>query len=557
MAYKGYEQLDTVNTKFFGKTAVFLVFLLAIIQKTITYVRYEVVNGSRIEVVDKPEYAMVWLSFLFIFLYFLLFYIKKHSFLKQTTTMLLAVVVCVEAFASTTINWVGEINDGGWASRGGYRAYVDKLEGATDEIYENDDGLFRMEHTIFRKNNDNLVANIKGISEFTSTFNQSSINFLRSLGIYTDGQTTKYINSNIFLDSLLGIKYIIGSYQDDTNGSFPGYNSVPSLYNSTNKDNGLVVYENPYALPLAFFADSEIKDYFIDGNEHSYLERINSLYSAVLGEDASIFDTCEYTVVKNSLQSYQVTEHGYTEFRKYSSQDSAYFTLVVTAERDGDIFMHLPSPWTTAATLSVNDVEFTNTLFQGENTGTVNLGYFEAGDTVRVKLSFSHHRLCIWESDYLFVQVNEEGFKNATDKLKAKGLQVESFSDSKIEGTITSDKNGSVYTTIPYDSCWKVYVDGERVETYMLTDAMLGFDISKGTHSVELKYVFSPFYTGLAVGMAGLMIFIGLCILDKKFGRRVSVPATEPIKEGAGEEETNTDSDNSHNESEEKNDLPS
>ena len=46
--------------------------------------------------------------------------------------------------------------------------------------------------------------------------------------------------------------------------------------------------------------------------------------------------------------------------------------------------------------------------------------------------------------------------------LNANPYQVTSFSDTKIEGTLTTDKGNLLYTSIPYDKGWSVYVDGQK-----------------------------------------------------------------------------------------------
>ena len=555
MAYRGYEQIDEFNTAFVGKTGVFLIILLSIIQKTITYVRYEWIDGSRVQINDKPGYAMVWLSFLFIFVYILLFYVNKNTILKQTSVMLLAVVVCIEAFASTLITWVGEINDGGWAGRSNYRDYVDKLESAVDDIYEKDEGFYRMEHTIFRKNNDNLVANIKGVSEFTSTFNQSTINFLSSLGIFTDGQTTKYSGSNPVTDSLLGIKYVIGSDTDDTNGGFYGKNSVSSLYSSYTTESGLIIYENPYALPIAFGADASIKSLALENNYFA-VDNANSIFSALLGEKTEIFEVCEYSYRKDlssnidSALTDKYSTDDWLDFRRYEhSTSNATVTYSVYATKAGEVYMHLPSPWSTSVTLTVDGKELTNSLFIGETKNIVCLGSFSEGEAILVKLTFNNYRLNIKNTETLFTQINSDKLEEAVSTLKSSGLQLEKYSDTRLKGTITASENGCVFTSIPYDRNWQVYVDGERVETYKLADALVGFDITVGAHSVELRYVHSAFYMGLAVSLAGLMIFIALCILDKKFGVRVNEPNldNDALLDEATENDLN----------EEQNDIPS
>lgn len=47
--------------------------------------------------------------------------------------------------------------------------------------------------------------------------------------------------------------------------------------------------------------------------------------------------------------------------------------------------------------------------------------------------------------------------------LSAGGMQVSSFSDSRIDGKLTAPEDGAVFTSIPYDAGWTVTVDGVKV----------------------------------------------------------------------------------------------
>lgn len=64
--------------------------------------------------------------------------------------------------------------------------------------------------------------------------------------------------------------------------------------------------------------------------------------------------------------------------------------------------------------------------------------------------------------------MDEDKFKEAMTKLSAGGLNVTSYSDTRITGTITADKSGLMFTSIPYDKSWTVYVDGTPVSTQKL-----------------------------------------------------------------------------------------
>ncbi|MBO4983041.1 MAG: YfhO family protein [Clostridia bacterium] len=519
MAYRGFEELDVHRPSFFGKVAIALIGILLVIQKTVTLTRYEW-EGDWIKVDFKPDLSIVWLSTLFILAYLLIVFARKHFNNKRVTSIVLLLVVCVEAFSNSFINWLGIIEDGGCASRNNYREFVDRMEAISSDVYERDSSFYRMEHTIKRKANDNLVANINGISEFTSTFNNSSVSFIKRLGFYCDSPTVIYLSGNPVTDSLLGIKYVIGSTTEDTNGTLPGLNSINGMYKDCINKDGFVVYENPYVFPLAFRVDGNLntsfkeRDFFEDNK--SPFSTINNLLSSMLGKDTNVFQVCDYTRHKEDLKSISLDEKGGISFRKNTSDETGSFYFKVTANENGNIYMYLPSPYTTIATLMLNDEVVTESLFVGENTRIFDLGYYEKGDTIQVKLKFSHYRIYLWDTKNYFVQVDEDVLKEMSDTFNANGLQIEEYSDTKFVGKVNSSSNGTIFTSIPYDENWRVYINGKRVETYELVDSMLGFDIGSGEFDVEIKYVHTPFIIGSVISVVGIGLFVLLCLFEKR-----------------------------------------
>lgn len=92
------------------------------------------------------------------------------------------------------------------------------------------------------------------------------------------------------------------------------------------------------------------------------------------------------------------------------------------------------------------------------------------------------------------VTLDDAVYQEHMAALSAGGMQVTSFTDSSVKGTISAREDGAVFTSIPYDAGWTVKVDGKKVETYGVGErdfqgnngAMLAFDIGQGEHTVEL-----------------------------------------------------------------------
>ena len=99
-------------------------------------------------------------------------------------------------------------------------------------------------------------------------------------------------------------------------------------------------------------------------------------------------------------------------------------------------------------------------------------------------------------------------FRKGYDILNASTLELSSFSNTNMEGTIHCNRNGLLYTSIPQDGNWVAIVDGQEVETKLVGDAMLALDLEEGTHTVQFIYKNAAFSLGWKVSLGCLAVFV-------------------------------------------------
>ena len=405
MAYKGYEMLEDFKFKFFAISSAVMVGLLFVLQKAVKLIQYDGSEATEVNI----GLQTVWLTIVLLAVYLVvLFFIKKKS-TKMVVSFVLCSVVCVEALIGASLSWKDSYLDAGSSTRKNYANFIENSEYVNRYFtIKNEQTFFRVESYKSRKSNDNLVHNINGVSEFTSTFNEGSKTFLKKLGYQTKSQSSLYVFNNELSDSLVGIKYIIS---DEKVNSTTEKMEKSSLYSiQAILDNDYIIYKNPYALPIAYTVSSSIFD----------ATKIDSKYT---GE-------------------------------KYALALSGYML--------------------------------------DDNYGT---------------------------------DLDVEELTEITDKLKENSLNVIEYTDTYIKGNVTVVKDKPVmFTTIPYDENWQVYVDGERVDTYECIDALLAFDIEEGAHIVEIKYVPMQWYVGLGASAIGILGFIVICIWDSRRRKYVYSP---------------------------------
>lgn len=507
LAYKGFEAIFETDLKFIGGVGAFLVLVLFVIQKTVTLKKF--IDSSLED--TMPDYSLIWLSLLFIFVYVVVICYMKKSGGKKVASIVLLTVVCIEAFIGSLLNWTEEISDVGWSSRDAYRSYVDGIQPAVDKIYSEDLSFFRFEKTMFKKPNDNFALNIRGLSNSTSSLNKDAINFLKKMGFTARSHWSRYLSGNEVADSLLGVKYVITPSEGQK-----GTVNMPSTYTKLWDVGDYSIYENPFVLPFAYLVDSKINDFQLeDENAMSPFTLMNNMLGHMTGTDsASVFEACDF---KKTSTSYckMTTSDSTIEFRRTTSSGLASFTYTVTTKRSGNVYMYLPSPYSTKVTC-YKGAQQIGTFFEDDSYRIQNLGYFEAGETIELTFKFDHYRILLYNAPY-FVQINEENLKSVTDTLKNGGYNITKYSDTRFEGTVKSDGDKVMFVTVPYDAGWKVYVDGQRVNTYKTADCMLAFDVTDGEHSVVMKYMPKEFVIGLILSIIGAGLFVAMCVFEKKY----------------------------------------
>ena len=117
-----------------------------------------------------------------------------------------------------------------------------------------------------------------------------------------------------------------------------------------------------------------------------------------------------------------------------------------------------------------------------------------------------------------FAYENKDEIESVYEELSSGALNVTSFRDDRIEGNINvvSDKK-LLFTSIPYNEGWIVYVDGVKTKpSAVLDETFLGVMLDEGEHDIILIYRSKWVTMGILTGIIGLSVFITVSIIRKK-----------------------------------------
>jgi uncharacterized membrane protein YfhO len=116
--------------------------------------------------------------------------------------------------------------------------------------------------------------------------------------------------------------------------------------------------------------------------------------------------------------------------------------------------------------------------------------------------------------------LNSEIFDRGYTLLADETLRLTKFTDTQVSGNVTALTDGVLYTSIPGDKNWNVFVDGIKSEIVLIDNAMTAVRLSEGTHTVEFRYFNKSLLAGIIASLVSLAVFAALALRKRKNERK-------------------------------------
>ena len=286
--------------------------------------------------------------------------------------------------------------------------------------------------------NDPMLFSYPGLVHFSSAEKLSTIAFLSRLGqsISPEYWANGDAGESRAADVLLGV----GRYL--SNGGVPGYIQLADGR-----------WENPWALPLAFLADSGAEA--APALDDAVCENLNRIFTCLTGTEQAIF--------------LPVKAEG----------------LTLTVERDDPLYLQSWSPLITGCTMysggetvaSFSDLHYPNALY---------LGSFAPGETLTVEVAGAGEIPAAPETVFYYEDGAE--LERCAEALKADRCELSIPTASRLELRTASDADRILVLTLPVDDGWSLTLDGEKREIGCAFDVLMAVPLSAGEHTLTLHY---------------------------------------------------------------------
>ena len=362
-----------------------------------------------------------------------------------------------------------------------------------------DEVFFRAETTHTQTLNDGALNDYYGVSTFTSSANVKVTEFMKRLGYGALNTYNRYAyeESSPVNNLFLGLKYMIErSGRVEENPYFKDLHSYGDVH----------LLENNYYLPLGFLAEAELAELPLDEEKNDFNFQTD-LFTAATG----ITDPLWYHMYGNVLTITGVdatvdntTPGGYCTYTTDSNGGRVNYHYQVTM--DGFMCIDLDLSKRNDYTIFLNGKE----LYNGSYTLPLMLSVSQVyvGDVVDIALSCDAN-----ESGTIQVGaaiMDAAAFQKGYEVLSDSTLDVTDFSETKIYGNILCDRDGLLYTSIPQNGNWHVYVDGKEAEIVEILDTMVGVYLEEGYHDITFRYRNEAFALGWKLSLLAVVAVIYL-----------------------------------------------
>lgn len=448
----------------------------------------------------------------------------KNKLCRLCIAVLMVISVGVHGyyrFDTDQKGYVKEFLDYGTAAKTLQAKQVDML----NQIEDN--SIYRVHAEGYKYKNYGLYNDLNTISGYYSITPgniSKTINSYQTLGMqYSD----KYhgLDQRMGLLTLSGVKYMTSSQEED----------VPYGFKKIDQNGKIGLYENQYALPLAYAYDTYITENQYEalngvGREQAMLENI------VLEKEIEESSLKHEKVSDNT----SVTTIPLSGNRISSPEGKEYAEITIPANKDKETYLYFKNlvyddshsstrnifmsgkKSTDGIKVKQNDISkkiYIQSTFSpyyfGRTDYMIKLNHQGSQEEEKIKLYFLSPGTYEFDRLYL-VEVDRQDTIEKIQKLQKNALENISYSGNHFSGEIETDRKKMVCVAIPYSSGWKASVDGKETKIYQANGMYMGILVGKGSHTIKLSYTTPGLKIGAAVSGAAWIIFAAYIIVMQR-----------------------------------------
>ncbi|MGM9551599.1 MAG: YfhO family protein [Clostridia bacterium] len=361
--------------------------------------------------------------------------------------------------------------------------------------------------------NDPALYGYKGVSTFSSTANYNVTKLMEKLAICAPPRANRYYyeTTSPLTNAFLSVERVI--FKNSMKNLNPYLVKEESTVTEDGKYN-IDIYKNTQYLSLGFMTENTLAEGI---NGKNAFEIQNDLFRKATGLEGDLFTRMDIASVPSSNTVKVFGSDGKYDITLEEGETDKKLEINYVAPDTNPIFAYIDC-------VCADSVSIDNTSYKAVKRKYIfPVGQYNEGEkfTFEFKLNSDFPK----KKDLVFrvYSLNSELFEQGMELLKDEQLEITAYKSTYIEGNIDVKKDGYLYTSIPYEDGWRMYVDGKETVIEPFEDAMIAVKLTKGNHNIVLKYSPEGFTVGVIISFVALVVLIGVIVYTrrKKHGQNI------------------------------------
>ena len=150
----------------------------------------------------------------------------------------------------------------------------------------------------------------------------------------------------------------------------------------------------------------------------------------------------------------------------------------------------------------------------GQTNGTLYLGDFAEGDTVTVRVQAATD---LTVADAAFATENAAALGDYQAAMADGACALRKLSPAHFSGSCTVGEGDTLLVlTLPWDSGWRVTLDGQTVQPVDVQDCLMAISVEAGSHELDMRYTPPGLIPGACVSAGALAVCLFLALRKRR-----------------------------------------
>ncbi len=426
--------------------------------------------------------SMILLNILILTLYYILYLMYKLvPQVNKKIPYLIIFLVILECTITINHNW-----DNDQLKSNFYDNYNETQEMITYVNKLENGAPYRIEQIDTLTLNDQAWYGYYGQGLFTSMAYEDLAVLQNNLGIPGNYINSYYYKQNTpIYDLMFNIKYFVGNTID--------INRYELIYNQ----DGILTFKSLFKSNLFYAVNNEVVNWNYNYSDPIYIQ------NDFINKSTGIKDVFEAMPFANKKNIYKDNDEQIYKYTFNNPGDNMYFYINNSVDFiiiDSNLYYK-----------KENDDYYNNIGELIEGINIYELKSLDENYIINTRTEEKTYDIYVGYSNYSYddffaYYINNEKFNAAVKILNNEPIKVTSFKESKIQTEVNLKEKKTIFTSIPFDKGWKVYVDGEKIETTSIADSLLAFELDPGFHEITLKFFPYGMKIGIITSISSLII---------------------------------------------------